>query len=207
MQVGATGGRLTEIDPIKSVSHVAWMAPPRRQDLIGQRFGMLIVTAPVADAVHGRARWRCVCDCGTPHEVSSNSLKGGNVRSCGCYRRGHNWNRSGGKTHGQTFLKTEDGRRRVTPLYATWSSMIQRCTNPKSKNYKWYGARGITICAPWMTFANFAEDMGPTRPDGMSLDRIDNNLLVDSYSKANCRWATQVVQVQNSRPRQRSAGA
>jgi hypothetical protein len=180
---------------------------PRRVDLVGQRFGLLVVTAFVEVVKHGHTVWECVCDCGETHRARAGMLKRGNVRSCGCFRRGPNWNRSGNKTHGQTFLKTEDGRRAVTPLYATWSSMIQRCTNPKAKNYKWYGARGVTICERWMTFANFAEDMGPERPDGLSLDRIDNDLLVDSYSKENCRWATQSMQVRNSRRPQRLAMA
>lgn len=84
--------------------------------------------------------------------------------------------------------------------YRTWDSMIQRCTNPRSQNFRHYGGRGITVCQRWLdSFEAFLEDMGP-RPDGMSIDRIDNDLLVDSYSKANCRWTTQTEQVRNRRP-------
>jgi hypothetical protein len=46
--------------------------------------------------------------------------------------------------------------------------MKQRCLNPRNKNYKHYGARGIAIDERWLGkdgFANFLSDMGP-RPFG-----------------------------------------
>lgn len=59
-------------------------------DLIGQRFGRLVVVEPVLGAgrVRGRAlRWACRCDCGNDHEVRGNILRAGQVRSCGCWRQ------------------------------------------------------------------------------------------------------------------------
>jgi hypothetical protein len=37
-----------------------------------------------------------------------------------------------------------------TRLNNTFNDMKQRCYNPKNKNYKEYGGRGITICDEWL---------------------------------------------------------
>ncbi len=85
-----------------------------------------------------------------------------------------------------------------TPEYRAWWAMRDRCTNPAHRNWANYGGRGITVCDRWMnSFDNFLEDMGP-RPDGMSLDRIDNE---KGYGPGNCRWTTMVVQNNNRRRR------
>lgn len=74
--------------------------------------------------------------------------------------------------------------------------MIQRCTNPNRRDYRWYGARGIKVCERWESFENFLEDMGE-RPEGLTLDRKDFN---GHYELSNCRWATKAEQMANKRP-------
>jgi len=75
--------------------------------------------------------------------------------------------------------------------------MTQRCTNKNRDNYKYYGGRGISFCDAWKDFAVFYRDMGP-RPDGTSLDRVDND---GNYEPSNCRWATMKDQNNNRRAR------
>lgn len=72
--------------------------------------------------------------------------------------------------------------------YYIWSSMNSRC-----KRNKTYVSRGIKVSEEWCNFETFLRDMGE-KPEGMSLDRIDND---KGYSKENCRWTDNHTQNRN----------
>ena len=84
-------------------------------------------------------------------------------------------------------------------LYSIYRGMLFRCYNSNAPQYKNYGGRGIIVCDRWKnSFEAFIEDMG-IRPEGHSIDRIDNN---GNYEPANCKWSTDIEQLQNRRKHQ-----
>lgn len=87
-------------------------------------------------------------------------------------------------------------KRKDNLLWGVWRSMKNRCNLKSSYGYRWYGANGITYEPKWEVFENFEKDMKRGYKKGLTLDRIDSN---ENYSKANCRWATWVVQQNNRR--------
>lgn len=95
------------------------------------------------------------------------------------------------RIHGHTGKKWHF----VSPTYRSWNAMKQRCQDKNHPAFYRYGGRGITVCERWQKFINFLEDMGE-RPEGKSVDRIDNN---KGYCKENCRWATPKEQCNNTR--------
>ena len=83
-----------------------------------------------------------------------------------------------------------------SPTWNSWHSMKARCYNKNHSAYSRYGGRGIKVCDSWLnSLENFVKDMG-IRPDGMTLDRIDND---GNYTPDNCKWSTKHEQVINRR--------
>lgn len=55
-------------------------------DLTGRVFGRLEVISFVGKDKFHKARWSCICECGTKKIVAAQSLMRGYTKSCGCYR-------------------------------------------------------------------------------------------------------------------------
>lgn len=154
---------------------------PAFQNLVGEKFNKLTVIE--RDTTHkNRPYWICKCDCGNTVSVRADLLKNGNTKACGCLYNKHNQALQGNHSR----------------IYSIYHGIKKRCYNAKCKSYKFYGAKGITICDEWLGdngFINFYDwSVKNGYSDKLSIDRIKSNM---PYSPNNCRWVEWGIQANN----------
>ena len=169
------------------------------KDLTGQRFGSLVaIRLDHIGEKNKAAYWLYKCDCGKETILRANTVtyqakhykdSKPEFPSCGCK---------------ELEQKTKHGYRKAKdthPCYKAWRGILNRCYNPKSPEYKWYGAIGVTICDEWRnnpeTFCNWALSHGWFKGA-----HIDKDILCEQkgihphiYSPETCQWVTAKVNV------------
>lgn len=158
------------------------------QLIIVRDLGMVLMNPTNKQKVH-MAEYKCFC--GELFTTRLSSVKNKSTQSCGCIHKKQLIERNKtlfNVTHNMTNNK----------LYGIWISIKQRVLNHKSKAFKEYGLRGITICDEWKNdfkaFYDWSIENGYI--DGLTIDRRNND---GNYEPSNCRWTTNSVQSQNIR--------
>jgi hypothetical protein len=169
---------------VTNTTHHPYKDPPP----VGTKYGRWTVLKGPYSPRPKYVRILCRCDCGTTKEINYGHLREGRSTSCGCLSREKTIARS--TKHGYSHH----------PLFSVWIGIRRRCFDPKDARFPWYGGRGITLEAAWRNDAgafieHVLEHLGE-RPDGLSMDRIDND---GNYEPGNLRWASPQEQIENSR--------
>ena len=151
----------------------------------GDRYGRLVIIKELPQAIYRVRFFQCLCDCGNLHKARLVCLRTGQTKSCGCYRKLVTSKLT--KTHGMSG----------TRIFRVWCAMKERCMNPKSRGYLYYGIRGISIYKEWLEFSNFYEwAITHGYAEGLTIERENND---GNYEPNNCKWITQAEQTKNSR--------
>lgn len=163
-----------------------------RKSYEGKRYGEITIIK--YDHTEGRRTfYKCRCEhCGKEFVTRMDGVKNGHTKSCGC--QNSEWMHSGqmNRKHG---LSTDRA-------YWVWTKVKSRCYNPKCREYKNYGGRGITMCDEWLDPKNFIEwayanGYDKDAPKGQcTLDRIE---VDGNYEPSNCRFITNQEQQNNRR--------
>lgn len=146
--------------------------PANFVDYSGKKIGMITVLERVDDVRKHCTTYKCQCECGTTSNIELSNLRKGQYKICKCGPAKH-------------------------PLRDILSSMIDRCEIKNNSAYRYYGARGITVCEEWkkypIKFIEWAtkngwyKSKGEERKKRISIDRIDSN---KGYCPENCHWIT-----------------
>ena len=122
---------------------------------------------------------KCICECGRETIIRSQDLS--KAKSCGCYRK---------KRLPKELLPFEK------EIRSRYQGIKSRCYNEGTRSYKWYGAKGVTMCDEWLndfySFYNWCISNGFKKELHIDKDELCNELGVHPhvYSPVTCKFIT-----------------
>src|ERR1035437_4905990 len=153
-------------------------------NIIGLKVGTFTVISRHHTHESGHIYWSCRCECGDIKLVRGVRLRNGEgIRCLTC-------DPTQEKKYAYEIKNKFEYR-----LKYLHRAMHDRCNNKSRSYYKFYGGKGIKVCAEWSSFSVFKKwALAHGYGQKLSIDRIDSN---GNYSPDNCKWSTNSEQAKN----------
>jgi hypothetical protein len=152
---------------------------------IGMKFDMLTIIGLGKRDKNNLMLYECQCECGNIKWYRFEDLKKlKSPKSCGCSRV---YDFSNRKKDNRVFIKEIKSR---------YNGIKQRCYVENCKSYKWYGAKGVTMCDEWLNdfdkFYDWCIENGFKKELHIDKDElcIKNGIEPHIYSPETCRFIT-----------------
>lgn len=150
---------------------------------IGERHGSLVVVEDAGTGRHPNGQsvhyFMVRCNCGAVVRMNNNVVRKRSMcPKCGCA--------AAGRKRVQHGAAKRNERHR---LYNVWLGIKNRCQNPNSTSFAWYGGKGVKLCPEWQDYRVFrAWALENGWAPGLTFDREDSS---GDYCPNNCRFITQ----------------
>lgn len=161
-------------------------------NLIGQRFGRLLVLEEVGRDKYKHTTWLCRCSCGNKKVIVVGSLRRGATKSCGCYQKERVSETN--TTHGLSHTKECDKKWRRQKQSGDDPKYIFKSLKANAKKrgvlfewtreewMEWYPTQS-RVCVYCEIPIGRVSGKGSVAPNAISIDRKNND---KGYSVENC---------------------
>lgn len=155
-----------KLNPVRSCGCMQRDAARKNSfDLTGEKFGRLLVVGKIEKEKHRENYWKCDCECGGSIETTTNLLRRGKAKSCGCLK----------------IERREDAGRNLTGfLFGSWT-VLEKSRSKNSVSYwKCKCACGVIKDVNTQSLIN-----GLSQSCGCAGREFEWNKIVDSFAHSN----------------------